>query len=446
MSDLKEWVAEATGGTVRSWDALAGGASRKTWAVDVERDGRTLPLVVRADTGRGPFSGTPFTLARESAIYRALAGTGVPVPRLHAQLADVDALLLDRLPGSDDLSTVGGPEELRSVVDSFMDALAGLHCVDVAGLDLPGYVRPTTGPQHATADLDAWERIAGGLEGNDPFVRFTLGWLRRCAPGDVQRTVLVWGDAGPGNFLHHEGAVSALLDWELAHVGDPMDDIAFLYTRVHLLQQPFGDMAANLRRYAAGAGLDVDAAAVFYYRVFVALRMILSCRLALAAGARAAVYHVLPPVLERAAIRTMAELDGVELEPAAPLEPTPPTASAAVLDTLMYQFTNDVMPAVGDAILPREQLAFVALIAHVQTAERLGAAAARAELADAARLLGARPRSLAEAQVALHDRAVSHAGDDFLAYLSRRSDRTIALWEPAIGPMATMPFPEVVVA
>jgi hypothetical protein len=142
----------------------------------------------------------------------------------------------------------------------------------------------------------------------------------------------------------------------------------------------------------------------------------------------------------------MAELDGVELEPAAPLEPTPPTASAAVLDTLMYQFTNDVMPAVGDAILPREQLAFVALIAHVQTAERLGAAAARAELADAARLLGARPRSLAEAQAALHDRAVSHAGDDFLAYLSRRSDRTIALWEPAIGPMATMPFPEVVVA
>src|SRR3546814_12125836 len=65
----------------------------------------------------------------------------------------------------------------------------------------------------------------------DPLVSRALEWLRANVPADDGPVVLVQGDTGPGNFLSEEGKVTGVIDWELAHLGDPMEDIAGLSGR-----------------------------------------------------------------------------------------------------------------------------------------------------------------------------------------------------------------------
>jgi len=77
--------------------------------------------------------------------------------------------------------------------------------------------------------------------------------------------VLVQGDTGPGNFMYADGRVVAVVDWELAHLGDPMDDIAWLALRA--TQEPFTDFPARLREYEALSGYAIDEARVRYYQV-----------------------------------------------------------------------------------------------------------------------------------------------------------------------------------
>ncbi len=66
--------------------------------------------------------------------------------------------------------------------------------------------------------------------------------LRRLAPASVPRTVVCHGDVGPGNFLHDGARVTALLDWEFAHLGDPMDDLAWWVFRGHDIAGDCGDL------------------------------------------------------------------------------------------------------------------------------------------------------------------------------------------------------------
>ena len=77
--------------------------------------------------------------------------------------------------------------------------------------------------------------------------------------------VLVQGDTGPGNFMYAAGRVVALVDWELAHLGDPMDDIAWLSLRA--TQEPFTDFPSRLRDYEELSGHRIDESRVQYYRV-----------------------------------------------------------------------------------------------------------------------------------------------------------------------------------
>ena len=94
---------------------------------------------------------------------------------------------------------------------------------------------------------------------------FSLRWLRDNIPPYDGPPVLVQGDTGPGNFMYLGGRVTAVVDWELAHLGDPMDDIAWLSLRA--TQEPFTDFPTRLREYETLSGNVVDEARVRYYQV-----------------------------------------------------------------------------------------------------------------------------------------------------------------------------------
>jgi aminoglycoside phosphotransferase (APT) family kinase protein len=271
--DLRAWVASEVG-AVTAVAPIGSGASREIWRVDTA-DG---PWVVRVDTGTGPVAGTPLDLTREAVVYAALRDTGLPVPRLRAVEPAGRALLMDLVDGEDALAGVGDADRRAAISRDYLGRLGQLHLLDPAHLDLPGWPHPVTGPDHALLDLALWaticeERAAGYTA---PATPFALAWLGDHAPEVASRTSLCHGDAGPGNFLFSGASVSALLDWEFAHLGDPHDDLAWVAVRNHLLGRPI-ELPDAFARWREATGLEIESARLEYYRVLVLVRMAISC-------------------------------------------------------------------------------------------------------------------------------------------------------------------------
>ena len=97
--EIIEWVTAATGRTVTGVSRVGYGSSRATYLIDSPQG----DLAARVDTGQGPMAGTELTLDREAEVYRALAGTAVRIPKLHAVAPGGRALLVDRASGTHEL-------------------------------------------------------------------------------------------------------------------------------------------------------------------------------------------------------------------------------------------------------------------------------------------------------------------------------------------------------
>jgi aminoglycoside phosphotransferase (APT) family kinase protein len=438
-AELQPWITNATGRTVRGLQRVAYGASRATYLVEMEAGG---DLAARVDTGDGPMAGTELSLVREAAVYRALAGTGVRIPRLHAVAPDGTVLLTDRAPGTHEVDALPSAER-QAVYDDYLDAIAGLHDVDAMALDLPGHRRPTDGPSHARNELDLWAGILDARTRRPwPLARYTLAVLRELAPAVVDRTVLCHGDVGPGNFLHEGGRVTALLDWEFAHLGDPMDDLGWWVFRGHDMRGDCGDLGAQLARWSARTGIPVDLGRVAYYRVVVMLRWLVSVVAALERGGIGmdrSVYYRLVPVLSVRLPRALAGLLGVELPPLPDGPDDAPGPAADVIDTIGRDIAHVIAPAVHDPEARRRIDASTFYLSHLAAMDRHGATLARAELDDLSEVLGGRPRSSDEGRRDLEQLARrGSARPDLLAFFWRDGARQVAAW-PLVAPRA---FPE----
>jgi hypothetical protein len=101
---------------------------------------------------------------------------------------------------------------------------------------------------------------------SNPSRRHGCGEAHR-APRERASSTATWA---PGNFLAERGAVTAILDWEVAHWGDPMEDLAAIAVRD--MATPIGPLARRYAEYAAAGGAAVDLAAIAWYRVFILAR------------------------------------------------------------------------------------------------------------------------------------------------------------------------------
>jgi aminoglycoside phosphotransferase (APT) family kinase protein len=267
--ELLDWARDTLGAPIESYQPHpASGRSRLIWVL--RPAGRPAALL-RSETGLGPFAGTEFTLAREAGLVRALAGSSVPVPTVHAVTPDGATVLMELLPGTADLGGAG--PETDAVLTRYAHALALLHHHDPATVGLP---RPATAADHALLDLDthrrSYQRCPATRTADE-----VLGWLTTHVPCAPTRTSLLHGDAGPGNFLHHNGQLTGLIDWEMAHLGDPMDDLAWLWFRTCLLGA--GGPAALttlLRAYARASGFPLDPRRIDYYCLAVLARCLIA--------------------------------------------------------------------------------------------------------------------------------------------------------------------------
>ena len=85
---------------------------------------------------------------------------------------------------------------------------------------------------------------------------------------------------GPGNFLHQDGRITGIVDWEVAHYGDPMEDLAAIAVRD--MATPVGSLSLRLHEYEQSCGIEVDLDRIHYYRALVLVRNSLMIGLGLA--------------------------------------------------------------------------------------------------------------------------------------------------------------------
>jgi len=245
-----------------------GGASREGAELDLAwPGGRTASAYMNYDVHKAG-AGDDAAFLREASILRALSGpladAGVRVAPFFASVPDQRALVCGLVSGRDRFGAITDPARRDRLAADFMAQLAALHRIDVAATPVEGM-----GPVEPSR-LFIERRIAALRRGNserswDPLIHLSLNWLEANIPANLPPPVIVHGDAGPGNFLFDEERVTAMLDWELVHYGDPMADLAMLAIR--MLFQDFVPLPQAFSAYEAAGGHRVDLARLRYWRV-----------------------------------------------------------------------------------------------------------------------------------------------------------------------------------
>ena len=235
------------------------GLSREMWAVT----GPDLDVIVKRDTGRGPLSGTIFTPGREAAGIRA--AVGVARPTVLAVSDDGAMFAMTRLPGS-----IDGDGDI-AVRDSLLGNVAALHRIAPDTLDLDE--QPATIHAAVLANIAAFRDAYEALSSSENVVDDAYAFAVERVPGDERAPVFLHGDLGPGNFLYADGAVTGLIDWEMWHLGDPMDDLASLWFRKCVLRRD-PDLDDWFKAYRVASGREIDDHKLGYYRMLTMLRVV----------------------------------------------------------------------------------------------------------------------------------------------------------------------------
>lgn len=278
---VASWCPGATG--VSNAARLSGGASQETWSFDIEHpDGVIGAILRRAPQGHGA-SPRAVGLDIESILMQQAFDAGVPSPRV-----------LHVLPPGDELGTgfimarVEGETIPRKILRDaeFAEArpklarqiggiLAGIHGLDLA--KLPGLRRMT-----AAKEIDEMERDYRDFDWPRPVFALALRWLRDHDPGPSQEVTLVHGDFRHGNLIIGPDGVRAVLDWELAHTGDPMEDLGWVCVnswRFGEIDKPVGGFGTREELFAGyeAAGRRVDPERVKFWEVMGTLRWGVMC-------------------------------------------------------------------------------------------------------------------------------------------------------------------------
>jgi aminoglycoside phosphotransferase (APT) family kinase protein len=447
--DLVSWLEEVGGGRLTLADRKPGGARKEAWFVDLQQpDGTTAHCFLRYDRSDPARTKDPWTLHREATVYMALQGGAVPVPRVLGVHPVHQAMLSERVDGENWFSRISDESERESTARDFMTKLAALHSLDAAALDLPAFPSVRTVADAVQAELDEWEHVLAERGGTpDPALAFSLRWLRRNVPAYDGPPVLVQGDTGPGNFMYAGGRVTAVVDWELAHLGDPMDDIAWLSLRA--TQEPFTDFPTRLLEYEALSGNVIDEGRVHYYQVLAETKLQVMGHRPDTAGpggggdvGNGFIYQMLHG---RLWLEALAMSTGIELTP-----PELPRARGGrdhdwMYDAVLSQLRDVIVPRTADPLAAARAKGIARLIKYLAQVDTYGASYEAYELDDLEALLGRRPASVAAGRLEAADAAADAktvSDEDYLRMLWRRVARETELARPAMGALADRHWPD----
>jgi aminoglycoside phosphotransferase (APT) family kinase protein len=436
------WIERHVGGRVTRIERQP--RWRPAWFADVERDGSVVPLYVRGD--RGAAYGQAFPLEQERTILQVLEAYDIPVPHVYGMCPDPLAIVMERVPGRVDLSTADDEAERRSVLDHYVELLARMHAIPAAEVEALGIERPTDPTRLARILFDRFEAMfRADQRAPEPFIDFLVGWVRRNVPRHRSRAALIACDSG--QFVFDAGRVTSMLDFDSAHLGDPLVDLASMRTRD--LSEPLGDLRRAFRRYEDLTGEPIDRAALDFHTVQWTLCTPMSTSRIVhdpPPGSDPVLYLEWYVGLGRVACQIVAERLGIDVdrEIRTVAAPVPRSSRHTVARTALVDAVAD-LPAVlsgpasstspaGIDDFGRWRLGTVERLArYLRDVDERGPALDEEDAAEAAAVLGRRPTGWAETEVALVD-VVRSAGPErdaeLVRFFARRLERQWRLIEP----------------
>jgi len=265
---------------------LAGGASRELWRFTVTRGGTSETLVLRRDP---PGHVIESSRQGEFELLKAARAAGVRVPDVRWCEPDPAVLgssffVMELVAGEAIARRLLRDAEYAKARDvlpeQLAESLARIHRIDPAPLDF--LARPKAGVSPAAAELARYRSVVDSIAPDPhPVLELAFRWLEQRAP-EVATQAVVHGDFRMGNVLVDPGGLTAVLDWELAHVGDPMEDLGWLCVKAWRFGAPLpvGGLCERERlcdAYARASGRPVDAGVVHWWEVFGNLKWAVVC-------------------------------------------------------------------------------------------------------------------------------------------------------------------------
>lgn len=262
--------------------SLSGGASQELWLISVRgAAGETNLVLRRAPEGGHGRSALAIAIELEAELIAAAHARAVPSPRVLYVLRPEDGLGAGFF-----MEHVSGEALGQRIVRDEKFAAVRPHLARQCG-DILARIHTLPRPQtlrimQAHDVIDALERQHRIENWPRPVFELAFRWLKDNAPAPVEPAV-VHGDFRTGNFLVGDGGIRAVLDWELAHAGDPMEDLGWICVnswRFGAIDKPVGGFGAREELYAgyeAAGGAPVDPARVHFWEVLGTLRWGVIC-------------------------------------------------------------------------------------------------------------------------------------------------------------------------
>lgn len=257
--------------------ALTGGASRTTWAFDAQTESARRALILRTGLPDDVHAG----MELEAAVQTAAAATGAPVP--HVLVASDSAaalgnpfLICDEIAGETIVRRIQrtlDDDGRRTLLQQCAAALAAIHR---AGTDAPGLAEQD--------QLSEWHQRLDDMGDTTATFEWAFRWLAANRP-PRSPAVLVHGDFRMGNLIVEGSTLAAVLDWELVHIGEVYEDLAWFCIRAWRFGAParlaaggLGSVDEFVAAYEGAGGASIDRDALRWWLVLATLRWGVICR------------------------------------------------------------------------------------------------------------------------------------------------------------------------
>jgi aminoglycoside phosphotransferase (APT) family kinase protein len=279
---LAHRMPEAREVVVSELSRIYGGSSQETFRFRAswQAGGETIirRLILRRDATAG------LVVAErdlEYNVYCALAGQGLPIPGVY--FLELDPKWLERpffimdlcpgKPGNPFVVTDPYDGHGPAIGEQYWSILGKLAAIDHRAVGLESLRNGNAKIGFWALELDRWESILDENEALiEPSVRGAMRWLRRNAPPEPAKPSIVHGDYRSGNFLFTEdGTISAIVDWEMCHVGDPLEDVAWGLDPFWPITRHY-PLRDGLARWEEASGMALDHAALDWWQLFTAIK------------------------------------------------------------------------------------------------------------------------------------------------------------------------------